>query len=208
MNPSTPVRVVGKDGLRGTLETESGPPAGREGEVVLRLEDGRRVLVPRDALEKRSDGTCFLPLSLAELGAAKVGPQTVEQLVVPLVEEQLEARKRQVETGRLRVRKVVHEHDELIDEPLLHEELEVERVPVNRPVDAPTPVRYEGDTMIVPLFEEVLVVEKRLMLAEELHITKRRTQVRKSQQVTLRGEEATVERLPAAEPEEDRPTST
>lgn len=56
-----------------------------------------------------------------------------------------------------------------------------------------------GDVMIVPLLEEVLVVEKRLMLKEELHISKRRTEVHNPQRVILRSEEVTVERIDEAE---------
>ena len=70
------------------------------------------------------------------------------------------------------------------------------RVPVNRFVETAPQVRYEGETMIVPVLREVVVVEKRIELIEELHITKRTIQTQVSQQVTLRTEEVTVERLP------------
>jgi uncharacterized protein (TIGR02271 family) len=89
--------------------------------------------------------------------------------------------------------------EEFVDEPLLEEEVEVERVAINRIVDGPLPVRYEGDTMIVPLLEEVLVVEKRLVLKEELRITKRQHKTRKPQRVTLRSEEVRVEHLDSSE---------
>jgi stress response protein YsnF len=57
------------------------------------------------------------------------------------------------------------------------------------------PVRHVGNTMIISLLEEVLVVEKRLMLKEELHITKGEVETYKPQRVTLRTEEAVVERV-------------
>jgi stress response protein YsnF len=44
--------------------------------------------------------------------------------------------------------------------------------------------------------EEVLVVEKRLMLKEEVRVTKSRHEVRDPKEVTLRSEEAVIERLP------------
>lgn len=59
---------------------------------------------------------------------------------------------------------------------LLREDCEVERVTVQRYVDKPEEIRMDGDTLIVPLMEEVLVVEKRLMVREELHIKRRREQ--------------------------------
>jgi hypothetical protein len=49
--------------------------------------------------------------------------------------------------------------------------------------------------VIVSLLEEVLVVEKRLLLKEELHIRKRRAETHQPQQVTRRHEEARIERL-------------
>jgi len=104
-------------------------------------------------------------------------------------------RKRKVETGGVRVKKIVHEREEVVDEPLMREEVQVKRVPINRVVDAPVPVRHVGNTMIISLLEEVLVVEKRLMLKEELHITKGEVETYKPQRVTLRTEEAVIERV-------------
>jgi uncharacterized protein (TIGR02271 family) len=75
-------------------------------------------------------------------------------------------------------------------------------VPVNRPVDRPVPARYEGDTLIVPVFEETLVVEKRLVLKEELRITKRRAERHRPRRTTLRHEEVSVERIPSRQPPE------
>jgi stress response protein YsnF len=58
--------------------------------------------------------------------------------------------------------------------PLFREDCEVERVQVKRMLDQPAEIRQDGDTLIIPLMEEVLVIEKRLMLREELHIRRRR----------------------------------
>ncbi len=116
-------------------------------------------------------------------------------MVVPVIEEELEIRKRKVGTGGVRVTKKVYETEELVDQPLLAEEVDIERVPINRLVENSVPIRYEGDTMIVSLLEEVLVVENRLMLKEELRITKRQSETHQPQRVILRHEEAIVERL-------------
>lgn len=124
----------------------------------------------------------------------------VEKIVVPIVEEHIEIEKREIETGGVRVRKVVREREETIDVPLLREEVEVERVPVNRVVDGPVQVRYEGETAIIPVLEEVLVVEKRLMLKEELRVTRKKLVTQETKQVLLKSEGVIVERLePAAE---------
>jgi uncharacterized protein (TIGR02271 family) len=83
----------------------------------------------------------------------------------------------------------------MVDEPLLREEVTVERAAINQIVNEPVPVRYEGDTMIVPVLEEILVVEKRLVLKEEIRITRQRVEQREPQRVTLRSEEVIVERV-------------
>ena len=119
--------------------------------------------------------------------------------VIPVIEETLDVQKRRVETGGVRITKVVHEREEIVDEPLFREEVSVERVALNRVVDGPVPIRYEGEVTIIPLVEEVLVVEKRLMLKEELRITRRRVAEHKPQQITLRREEVILERITPAE---------
>ncbi|MBA3596928.1 MAG: YsnF/AvaK domain-containing protein [Methylibium sp.] len=117
-------------------------------------------------------------------------------VTVAAVEEQIEVSTNEVETGRVRISKHVTERHETVDVPLLHEEVEIRRVPVNRAVDAPVPVRHEGDVTIVPVFEEVLVLSKQLVLKEELHISRRRTEVRDPQEVVLRSERVEITRTP------------
>jgi uncharacterized protein (TIGR02271 family) len=121
-----------------------------------------------------------------------------EELVVPVVQEELSVGKRQVETGRVRVSKVVHELAEELETLLQRDEVEVERIPVNEFVDAVTPVEYADDRVVIPIYEEVAVVEKRLLLKERLVVTRRQVQSRDVQPVSRRVEEAVVERLPGA----------
>jgi uncharacterized protein (TIGR02271 family) len=118
-----------------------------------------------------------------------------DTLMIPVLEEELDAQKATVETGRVRITKVIHEREEIIEEPLWQEQVTVERVPVNQRVSGPVPVRQEGSTVIIPILEEVLVIEKRCLLREELHIHTQRIAVHKPQIVTLHREEAVVERL-------------
>ena len=124
---------------------------------------------------------------------------------IPVVEERAVVVKRKKLTGGLRIRTVVHEDEEVIDEPLASEEVGVERVPLDRWVDAAIPMRQEGETTIITLLEEVVVVEKRLRATEEVHITRRRTTRQAAQHVTLRREEAVVERLDVAGRGDDDP---
>jgi uncharacterized protein (TIGR02271 family) len=121
--------------------------------------------------------------------------------VVPIVQEELQVDTERVETGRVRLTKRVHEREVLIEQPSIQEEVQVERVPVNRFVAEPVTVRYEGDTMIIPVMEEVVIVETRLRLKEEVRVTKRQITTPRSQPVRLRTEEVQVERVP---PRSDR----
>ncbi len=118
-----------------------------------------------------------------------------ERVVIPVIEEQLQVGKRVVETGHLRIAKTIREEQQTVDIPLLHEEFNVERVAVNQYVDTPPAVRQDGDTTIYPVLKEVLVIEKRLVLVEEVHVTRRQIETTDSQQVTVRKEEVTIERI-------------
>ncbi|HZG51267.1 MAG TPA: YsnF/AvaK domain-containing protein [Pyrinomonadaceae bacterium] len=205
--------VTDRDGQRGRIDTAV--PQTREGgrpEVLVHLDNGRQAYVPVDELVLQDDGSFTLPFSLSDIARTSEGRREVavdadetivtpnrtreeERIVMPVIAETLDVQKRKVQTGGVRVRKVVHEREEVVDEPLMREEVQVKRVPINRVVDAPVPVRHVGNTMIISLLEEVVVVEKRLMLKEELHITKGEVETYKPQRVTLRSEEAVVERV-------------
>jgi uncharacterized protein (TIGR02271 family) len=185
--------VWGKDGLRGTLLQPFDIS-----QVEIRLDNGQQLLVPTEMLVRQQDGSYYLSLSPLEVEQfGRRDADSSKTLVVPVIVEELEVQKRIVETGKVRITKIVHERETIVDEPFLRDEVEVERVLIDRVVDAPVPVRYEDDTMIVPIMEEVLVIEKRLVLKEELYIRKRRVETHRPQQVRLRSEEARVERLEA-----------
>lgn len=127
-------------------------------------------------------------------------PEPVDdgKLVLPVIREHLQVGIRQVDTGRgVRIHKTVSEEPFHIDQTLLRDAVEVRRVPVDRVValsDAPT-ARQEGDTLIVPVLEEILVVEKRLRIREEVHITRTARQERYTDTVVLRTEHVAVERF-------------
>jgi uncharacterized protein (TIGR02271 family) len=120
---------------------------------------------------------------------------TDQSLKIQVLEEHLKVTVKEVETGRVRITKHVTEHTEDLNIPLVSEEVDIEKVAVNQYVETAPGVRYEGETMIIPVIREVLVVEKKLMLVEELRVTKRQVQTNETQQVTLRKEEVDIERL-------------
>jgi uncharacterized protein (TIGR02271 family) len=164
--------------------------------VLVQFEGGASLLVPLEALTREGDGSYHLTLdALAGERHGAAGEMNAAPLVLPIVEEAFTVHTSAVETGRVRINKMVHEREEIIDPPLLRDEVVIERVPINRVIEAPISARSEQDTLIIPLLEEVLVVEKRLLLKEELRITKRRIETHTPQRVTLRREEATVEHI-------------
>jgi uncharacterized protein (TIGR02271 family) len=117
-----------------------------------------------------------------------------EVAAIPLVEERLEVGKRQVESGRVKVRVAVDSHEAIVPAELRHDEVEIRRVPRNVAVTELPAVRLEGDTTVIPVLEEQLVVEKRLVLVEEIHVLRRaRTKVEEIP-VVLRSERAEIER--------------
>ena len=117
-----------------------------------------------------------------------------EVAAIPLVEERLSVAKRQVESGRVRVHVTVEEREETVTEELMSDDLHIERVPRNVRLTEVPRVRLEGNTTIVPVVEEVVVVEKALVLVEEIHISRRPVAEQAQIPVTLRTERATVER--------------
>lgn len=105
-------------------------------------------------------------------------------------------------TGRVGVRTRTETVDETVEVSLESVGADVERVAVDRYLEEGEPVpraRQEGDTWILPVLEEVVVVEKRLLLKEELRITQTGDRQDVSVPVTLRRQVAEIERTPADE---------
>ena len=113
---------------------------------------------------------------------------------VPLVEERLSVTKRQVDTDRVRVRTVVDAEEVLVEEMLSTGHLDIARVATEREVaTAPAPYQ-DGDTLIISIVEERLVVEKRLFVVEELRVTRSSRDEAVSIPVALRRMRAVIER--------------
>ena len=118
------------------------------------------------------------------------------ELIVPLHAEEFSVSVRPVVTGRVRVHVQTQERAQEVDEPALSTRVDVERVAIGRVVDAHPPVREEGATTVISVVEEVLVIERRLMLKEEIRLTRVTTQTQHRETVVLREQQATIERLP------------
>ncbi len=112
-----------------------------------------------------------------------------------VIEEQVHIDKQVIEKSKVRLSKKVHEENETVSVSVKSEEVKVEKLEVNKYVDEVPQVRYEGNTMIVPVMKEVLVIEKKLLLVEEFHITKYITTKEEEKTIPLRKEEVIIERI-------------
>jgi uncharacterized protein (TIGR02271 family) len=113
----------------------------------------------------------------------------------PLYAEDLTVSKRQIAGDRVQVSTVTREDATFVDETLNHERVEIDRIPIGRQVDAVPPVRQEGDTTILSVVEESIVVERRLILKEEVRIRRLHIMERHQETVPLRKQEAVITRI-------------
>jgi stress response protein YsnF len=129
---------------------------------------------------------------LEEVYRSNIGLEAEE--ILPFVEETATIQKREVVTGKVRIRTVTDTAEKLARANLQSTAVEVTRVPIDQVVDTAPDIRTEGDVTIVPVLEEVLVVTKQLVLKEELDIRRRVETETVEVPVTLRKQRAVVER--------------
>lgn len=197
-----------KDALRNGMRVVG--PDDRDYGTVERYDDaavyvgGRRV--PLAAIERVDRDRLHLAtpemwgLSGPETGDADTGVagETADtglggEARVPVLEEQLEIETRMVDLGEIRVHKTVDETEEVHRGPLDREDVEIQRLRVDRPVSEPEQRRQEGDWLIIPIMEEVFVVQKQLLVREEIRIRKRLVAEEHEVRETIRRERATIE---------------
>jgi stress response protein YsnF len=114
---------------------------------------------------------------------------------VPLVAETAAVSKRFRTTGRVRVKVRTETERRMLVEELAGQEIEIERVPRNELIETIPEVRTENGTTIIPLVQEQLVVEKRLVLVEEVRLHRVQTKQTVTVPVDLRAERADVEHI-------------
>jgi len=114
-----------------------------------------------------------------------------DELRVQRSEEELGAGVRKREAGSMNVRKSVRTEREQVRVPRRREEVEVERVPVGREVSE---AEIGGDEeFVVQVFEEEVVVSKRVVLKEEIRLRKRVVEEVEVVEVDLRKEEVEID---------------
>jgi uncharacterized protein (TIGR02271 family) len=190
MRSTERIEVTGSGGLRGVLLDS---PSNDPDELVrVQLDDTRVLELPAGLLRSDRNGSYTLPF----------GPEDIERMaqesassrtVIPVVAEELELGKRAVSTGGVRIQRHVLEQEEEIDMPLLSEHVQVRRVLLDREVEGPLPIREEGDTLIIPVVEEVLIISRRFRLKEEVHVRKLTRREQHRERITVRRQEAEIQ---------------
>jgi stress response protein YsnF len=124
-------------------------------------------------------------------------PHHAREASVPLHAEEVSVTRREVAGDTLRIRTVTREQDHHIDESLTHTRVEIERVPVGRPIERVPAIREEGDTTVLAVVEEIIVVERRLFLKEEVRIKRVEVADRHQETVTARQQDVVISRIEA-----------
>ena len=175
--------VVATDGQIGTVdEIVTDPVTGEPRLLVVRTAAAERIEVPyslvgADSTEREVRLAAARDVVLGGSGVTATEGRVLEavgdRLVVPVREEVLVPTTRPIELGQVRIHKRVETvpYETLVD--VRRDDIEVERVAINQPVDAVPAPRQEGETLVIPVVEEVLVTEKRLLLREEIRVTRR-----------------------------------
>jgi hypothetical protein len=146
------------------------------------MDDGTETSVLATDLKAQPDGT-FLLEDKAMDGATEPARETAPAPPPPRPAEP---------APTARIERAAPGGDVMFNEPLFSEDVSVERVPVNRIISGPAQTRQEGDTTIIPVVEEVITVQKRLFLREEVRITRKRTEIREPRHIRMDGEQDRV----------------
>jgi uncharacterized protein (TIGR02271 family) len=136
---------------------------------------------------------------------ARAKPEHSTTVVVPLAAEELKVTARQREKEKIRVTKTVAVEDVTVEASSVAEDVHVERVAVNRPIDTAPAIRTEGLTTIIPIVEEVVTIQKRLVLTAEIRVTKTPVRTLHPLHAKVRRELVNIERIQPAETQAEGP---
>jgi uncharacterized protein (TIGR02271 family) len=119
---------------------------------------------------------------------------SARERTLPVLEEVLEVTRQTVETGAVRVRLSTTETTHPLRLDAWSERVEVERVAIGQPVAERREPWHDGDVLVVPVYEEQVVLQRILVLKEELHLRRRREHVTEETVAVLRRDEIHAER--------------
>jgi stress response protein YsnF len=170
------VRVIGADGVAiGTVDSVD--PASQPPTLLVRLDGSEEIAgIPAGDVNFQQSTSSEVRLTIpgADLLRSADTAENAEtgHMTIPVHAEILEPHLREVQQGRVIIHKRVETHPVEEQIELEREVVEIDHVPIGEDVDDVPEVRQEGDTTVVPVVEEYLVVEKRLRLVEEVRITR------------------------------------
>jgi uncharacterized protein (TIGR02271 family) len=197
--------VTCSDGVAGSVVGVDNDANGRP--QYLRIASsggGEHLLVPLTLIQGiRDDGTVLLHCTCSDLqrwSADADGtttdalPADAEQVgLIHLHEERLVPHTDLRTVGEIEVRTELEEFPGRLEVAALREEVEVEHVPMGHTVKERVGPWEEDGVLVVPVYEEQLVVVKRLVMREQLRIRRVETHETRLFEETLRREHAVVD---------------
>lgn len=187
-----------------TVETTS--EVSEAGQAIRNMQTDQTVPAAQVAHMEQEIGTARTTEMVETSSESQTHVQVLEatgsQVVVQLREEYLVPDKTWTEAGAILIRKELEEHTETLPVELQYEQVQVDRVPVNRVLgegESAVP-RQEGDTLIIPVVEEEAVIIKRLVVREELRVTKVRATRQQQMSGTVKRERLNIETTGQVEP--------
>lgn len=116
-----------------------------------------------------ADSSAISPVD--QIGRPVSGDLKTNLAPIPIHEEVFEPIVHEMVRGRVVVRRRIETIETQVPVDVRREHATVERRSMNRPIEtAPAPY-WDGHTLVVPVIEEEIVVQRRLILREELRVT-------------------------------------
>lgn len=119
---------------------------------------------------------------------------TSEKIVLPVLEEEIVSIKQNKITCRVKIDIETIETEHLENVQLFHQTIEITHKPIGQIVETAPEIRQEGQTMIIPVIEEIAVIVKKLFLKEEIHIHQSQTSENKKISLSLKKQQVKIER--------------
>ncbi len=136
-------------------------------------------------------------------GASRLAHGASEETKVPVAEEELVPEKHERQAGEVRVAKDVKTEHRQIDVPVTHEEVHVERTPVQGGESRGAEARFEKGEIRVPVREEEVEIKKRPVVKEEVRVSKTARQEERRAEGDVRREDVKIEKEGDVEPHGD-----
>jgi len=179
--------VVDLDGVRGSIQEFAEASDGRR-VARIELETGASVSVSSDLLHLEEDGGYSIP---------ERWPQVVREsatgLELPVVQEDASIAVRHMQ-HHVRVRRKVVTEQRTLETPVWTEDVQIERIPRDEFVQHMPEARQDGDALVIPVIEQVAVVENRLRLREEIRIRVVRREHVDRRTIAVRRHEVEIDR--------------